>query len=812
MEPALDVFLSDLRLALRKLFAAPAMSAVALLTLALGIGATTAFFSVLNGVLIRPLPYAEPDQVVRVQGGWGGEYGDWLSQPEIRDLRERAPALAVVGGYSLSASNLTGDGEPDRVVSAFATPDLFDALGVQAARGRTFTAEEGTTGGPLVALLSAGLFERRFGGDPAVIGREIEVTGRPRTVVGVLPADFRLPTDFVGNPAQVLMPLVIDTIESRGSHYIHTVARLAPGATAERATREIGALGAALTAEGHYEPANPFSFRAVPIRENVFGDVRPALLILLGAVGFVLLIACANVANLLLARGEERHKEMAVRAALGADRGRLSRQVLTESVLLSLVGGALGVAVAFLGTRALIALDPGRIPRLQSVTVDPTALAFTALVAILTGVVFGVLPALQAARTDVQDGLREGGRGGTAGTGRQRVRRALATVEVALAVVLVVGAGLMVRTLGALRAVEPGFDAERVLTLKLSLPSSTYPTNEDVVAFYDRLVNEAGEIAGVRETGAVRVLPLSETIGDWSIDIEGHEEAPGENPKGDWQSVTPGYFEAMGIRLVEGRLLEASDGAAAPPVAVVNRTMAQAYWPRGALGQRFRTSQERPWVTIVGVVEDVRRNGLLDEPRTEMYHAHAQYGTVFGLVPRAMALVVKSEPDPAELVAPVRALIRRMDPSLPISEVRAMDDILSAAVAEQRFTMTLLTSFGAVALLMAAVGIYGVLAYSVTRRTHEIGIRMALGAGRARVLRLVLGEGLRLAGIGVALGMVLAAALTRVMASLLYGVAPLDPLTFALVPAVLAASALAATGLPALRASSVEPSEALRED
>jgi predicted permease len=808
----LDVLLTDLRVALRRLVAAPLVSAVALLTLALGIGASTAFFSVLHAVLLRPLPYADPESVVRVQGGWGGEYGDWLSQPEIRDLRERAPSLATVGGYALSSSNLTGDGEPERVVSAQATPELFDALGVAAARGRAFTPDEGRTGGPPVALLSAALFERRFGGDPAVIGREIEVNGRLRTVVGVLGADFRLPTDFVGNPAQLYVPLVIDTVESRGSHYIHTVARLAPGSSAPAETREIGGLGAALTSEGHYEAARPFSFRAVPIRENVFGDVRPALLVLLGAVGFVLLIACANVANLLLARGEERHREMAVRSALGADRARLSRQVLTESVLLALLGGGLGVAVAFAGTRALVALDPGRIPRLQSVTVNPTALAFTALVAIVTGVVFGVLPAVQAARTDVQDGLREGGRGGTAGVGRQRARRALVMAEVALAVVLVTGAGLMVRTLQALRAVDPGFDPDRVLTLKLSLPTSSYPTNEDVVAFYDRLVADLAELPGVARAGAVRIAPLTETIGDWSIEVEGRVEAPGENPKGDWQSVTAGYFEAMGIRLLEGRTIERSDGADAPLVAVINRTMAEAYWPDGAIGRRFRAGDERPWVTVVGVVEDVRRNALLEEARTEMYHPEAQYPAAFGLVPRAMSIVVKTEPVPTELVAPVRALIRRLDPSLPLSDVRTMEDVLGGSIAEQRFTTTLLATFGVTALLLAAVGIYGVLAYSVSRRTHEIGIRMALGAGRARVLRLVLGDGLRLAGFGIAAGVLLAAGLTRVMASLLYGVTPLDPLTFGLVPALLAAAALAATGLPALRASGVEPSESLREE
>jgi predicted permease len=808
----LDAFLTDLRIALRKLLAAPALTAVALLTLALGIGATTAFFSVIDAVLLRPLPYGDADRVVRIQGGWGGSYGDWLSQPEIRDLRERAPSLADVGAYLESTANLTGAGAPERVASVAADPVLFRALGVSAARGRTFMAEEATGQAAPVVILSAGLHERRFGADPTLLGRDIEVNGQLRTVVGVLADDFRLPTDFEGQPADLFEPLVIDTVASRGNHSYHTVARLAPGADPETASREVAALGAALTAEGQYDAARPFAFRAVPIRENVVGDARPALLVLLGAVAFVLLIACANVASLLLVRGEARHREMAVRSALGADRMRLWRQVITESVLLGLAGAVLGVAVAFAATRGLISLDPGRIPRLQGVSVDRTALAFNALIGVLTGVVFGVLPAAQAARAALQDGLREGGRGGTPGAARQGVRRALATAEIALAVVLVTGAGLMVRTFHALRSIDVGFDAANVLTLSVALPSASYPAPADVVAFFGRMQAGMEELPGVRGAAAVRRLPLASTIGDWSIEIEGYDEAPGENPKGDWQSVTPGYFEALGLRLVEGRPIQPSDDAGSPPVVVVNRTMAELYWPDGAIGRRFRTGDQRPWAIVVGVVEDVRRTTLLESPRTEMYHPHAQYLEAFGTTPRALSFVVKTEVDPGELVAPIRALVAGLDPALPVADVRTMDDVLASAVAEPRFTMTLLTAFGGVALLLASIGIYGVLAYSVTRRRREIGVRMALGAGRARVLKLVLGEGLSLTAVGVGAGIVGAAALTRVMTSLLFGVEPLDPLTFVLVPLVLVATALAATGLPALRASGVEPSEALREE
>ncbi|HEX9709036.1 MAG TPA: FtsX-like permease family protein, partial [Candidatus Thermoplasmatota archaeon] len=405
----------------------------------------------------------------------------------------------------------------------------------------------------------------------------------------------------------------------------------------------------------------------------------------------------------------------------------------------------------------------------------------------------------------------EGSRGATASRARRGFRRLLAVSELALAVVLVIGAGLMARTFQALREVDTGFDPANVLSFTLSLPSSSYTDDASVVAFYDRLLRETEALEGVREAAAVRILPLTAVIGDWSIDLEGYEEQPGENPKGDWQAVTPGYFEAMGMRLVEGRLLEPRDDGTATPVVVVNRTMADAYWPDGALGRRFRAGQ-REWATVVGVVEDVRHNALVEEPRTEMYHPQAQYPAAFGSAPRTMTVVLKGDADPRPLFAAVREVVRRADPSLPLSDVRTMDDVLSDAVAEQRFTATLLGIFGAVALLLAAVGIYSVLAYSVSRRTHEIGIRMALGAGRRRVLRLVVGEGMRLATLGLALGTTLAVGLTRLMTSLLFGVEPLDPLTFATVPALLAACALLATSLPALRASGVPPSEALRSE
>ena len=473
----MDALLQDLRYALRSLAKAPGLTAMAVFTLALGIGASTAIFSVVDAVLLRPLPYRDADRVVRVQGGWSGGYGDWLSQPEIVDLQDGVDALEAVGSWGLTSANLTGSGEPERVGAAQIMPQAFRVLGVRPERGRLFNEEEGTPGvADGVAVVSDGLFQRRFGGDPDLVGSTIQVDGRARTVVGVLPPDFRLPTDFQGPATAVYapMPLDRDSLLGRGNHSYHTVARVRPDVSMEQVDQQLAALGARLTAEGEYPAARPFSFRAVPVRQDVFGSVRPALLVLLGAVAFVLLIACANVANLLLVRGEERQREMAVRVAMGAARGRLVRQVLTESLVLALGGGGAGVLLAVLGTRGLLALDPASIPRVQQVSVDGTVLLFALAVAVATGVVFGAAPALQAVRHDPQAALRDGGRGASPGRRHLAGRRALALGQLALAVVLVIGAGLMVRTFQALRDIEPGFVPDHVLSMRLSLPSSSY--------------------------------------------------------------------------------------------------------------------------------------------------------------------------------------------------------------------------------------------------------------------------------------------------------------------------------------------------
>jgi putative ABC transport system permease protein len=813
----MDEVIQNLRYTMRSLAKSPAFAVVAMLTLALGIGANSAIFSVVNAVLLRPLPYQDPDRVIRVKAGWAGEFGNWLSQPEIVDIDDEVPSIAEVGSWTESSSNLTGaDAEPERVRAVAIMPQALELLGASLTQGRVFTADEGTSGNDGVVVLSDALFQRRFGGDPSLIGKAIEVNGRSRTVVGVLSPQFRLLTDFRGSQTEVFAPLIVnrENLEGRGSHGYHTVARLAPGATLEQVQSELDALTARLTEAGEYHAEAKFGFQAVRASDDVLGNVTPALGVLLGAVGFVLLIACANVANLLLARGEERQREMSVRAAMGADRPRIVRQLLTESVVLALVGGALGVGVAFLGTRFLLAISPSSLPRAQGVTVDGPVLVFTLGIAVLTGVIFGLAPALQAARHDPQAGLRESTRSASASRRRQAFRRLLAVSELAFAVVLLIGAGLMVRTFQSLRAVDVGFDSDGILSMTLSLPTASYPDNAAVIDFYDRLLRDVQAVPGVERAAAVRILPLTSTIGDWSIDLEDYEEQPGDNPKGDWQTVTPGYFEVMGLELLEGRLLEPTDDQTAPPVVVVNKTMADAYWPDGALGKRFRAGSQREWTTVVGVVEDVSRNALVDEPRTEMYHPHAQYPRTVTAAPRTMTMVVKATGGraPQTLFAPIRDVVRTLNPNLPISDVRTVQDVLDSAVAEQRFMMTLLSIFGGLAVLLAVVGIYGVQQYSVSRRVHEIGIRMALGAGRNRVLGLVLRESMGLVGLGLLLGTGLALGLTQAMSAMLYGVRATDPLTFLAVPVLLGAFAIFATWLPAQRATGVPPTEALKSE
>jgi putative ABC transport system permease protein len=813
----MDAFRADLRYALRQLTRRPGFALVAVLTVGLGIGANTAIFSVVRAVLLTPLPYRAPDRVVTLWNHWTGWDRTWLSEPEVMDYRRGVPALSDLAAYTTGSVNLTGGGSPERVPSGVVTGNVFRALGVGAVVGRTFGAAEDRPGHDDVVVLSWGLWQRRFGGDASVVGTTIQVDGRPRLVLGVLPRGFRLPIDFqTDRPSELWTPLALnpDSLGGRGSHYLYAVARLAPGAAARQADAELDAVVRHWVAEGLVPATARFGTTVVPVTRDVLGAVRAPLLVLLGAVAFVLLIACANVANLLLARADERQREIALRTAVGASRSRIVTQLLTESLTLALVGGVLGVALAWLGLHALLSLDPGDIPRVPDASLDGVVLAATGVLALLTGVLFGIVPAVQTSRPDLVPVLKEGGRGATIGREGRRFRRALVVSEVALSVVLVIGASLMIRSFSALRDIDTGLTPGHVLTMRLSLPRATYPDSAAIARLYDRLVENARGLPGVVAAGAVRILPLTDEMGDWSITVDGHPTQPGENPHADWQVLTSGYMEAVGMRLVRGRFLTDADRADGAMVAVINQTMARRYWPgEDPIGRRFRLGTlDQPWFTVVGLVGDIRQNAIAEQPHAQMYLPLAQFARETGSAPRGMTLVLRTIGDPRNLAGPARALVSRLDPQLPVSDVQTLSDVLGRAVARPRFTTTLLGVFAALALLLAAVGIYGVIAYTVARRTHEIGVRLTLGAGRRDVVGMVVAQGVAPAAGGVALGVVIALLSTRVLAGLVYGVGTLDPATFVTVPLALLAVALVSSWIPARRAAAVDPVDSLRTE
>ena len=816
----MDTVLQDVRYAFRSLRRTPTFTIVAVLTLALGIGANTALFSVVNSVLLRPLPYRDPERIVLIWNSWTGWPRTWLSEPELADYARERDTFERVAAFDYRSVNLTGGDRPERIRGGLAQAGLFAALGVEPLLGRTFLPDEDRPGGTRVVLLGHDLWRRRFAADPHVVGTSIVLDGERYTVTGVMPPGFRYPLDFAGAVPELWLPLALGTPdeENRGSHYLNAVARLAPGVTLQQAQARMTTLARRLARE-HANYDASFGITLVPVTEQVLGDIRPALFVLLGAVSLVLLIACANVANLLLSRAEARQKEMAIRTALGAGRGRLARQLLTESALLGVLGGAVGLLLALWGIDVLPAVNPASVPRAGEIGVDGRALAFTLVVSLATAALFGLAPAVQASRGDVGEALKEGGRGITAGSPRQRFRRALVVSEVTLAVVLVIGAGLMARSFLTLRAVRPGFDAANVLTMRLSLPMAKYRDDPRITGFYAELLERIRALPGVQSAGAIAALPLSTTIGDWSFIIEGRP-VPGPHeasPAADWQVSDAEYFRAMGIPLLRGRFFTAADRKGASGVVIINETTARRYWPgESALGQRIRLggTVDSVWRTVVGVVGDVHHRGLHDDVRSELYLPHAQFpGTTpdsAGGAQRSMSLVVRTAGDPLRMSDDVQRVIRAMDADLPVSDVRSLEQVLSASVSKPRFSLLLLGIFAVVALVLAAVGIYGIVSYSVTRRTHEIGIRIALGAGRAEVLRMAVGQGMLPALTGVAFGLVGAFATTRLMASLLYGVSATDPLTFLLIALVLTVVSLTASYIPARRATRVNPMVALR--
>ena len=820
--------LQDTRYGLRMLRKNPGFTAIAVLTLALGIGANTAIFSVLYGVLLKPLPYSDPDRIVSIWQATpaSGFLQLGMSEPQFLSLRNEGQYFDAVGGYLFRRVTVADDNGSERIVAAAISTGVFDTLGVQPVAGRAFSAEDEVPSSQRVVILSDALWQRQFGGDSGVLGQTMRINDNIYTVVGVMPADFRLPEDFAGaETAQLYVPLRFNTSQLNwGSYYMRPVARLKPGVEPEQAHAEVSTVYARLREEhpagALTDPA--YSLRVERLHEDMVSSVRLALWVLVGAVAVVLLIACANVSSLLLARAAARQKEIAVRAALGASRRRLVRQLLTESFLIALLGGGIGVALAAWGLRAIVNLNLDNVPRLSEVTLNLPVLLFTLGVCFLAAILFGLIPALQTLRIDLNSSLREEGRGVSGNRGRNRIHRVLVVSEVALAVVLVICAGLLLRSFNRMLRIDPGFKVENLLTVSLNLPAARYQDTAQVTAFYDQLIERVGRMPGVISASAASGLPLTDASGDTVFQIEGRAAAgetpsPGQSAEGHvyyWQ-MTPGYFKTMGIALERGRELRDSDNANGRPVLVINQTLARKYWPNDdPLGKRIRlywsATDLSPWAEIVGVVNDVPLRQLNEEPLPEAYFSLAQGQQMCGWMATGMSLVIRTDFDPLAMSDAVRREVQTLDGSVPVFAVRTLEQVLSRTVAQPRFNLILLVLFAAVALLLAAVGIYGILANTVRARTHEIGIRLALGASRNDIFRLVIGQGMALTLAGVALGLGAAFALTRYLESLLYEVNPADPLTFGGVAFLLAGVACLACYLPARRAMRVDPMVALR--
>ncbi len=803
----------DMRYALRSLAKAPAFTVVTLFTLALGIGANTAIFSVVNGVLIRPFPYRDADRLVLVRETYGGGQVGSVSGPNFLDWRARSHAFSSMSAARGAELTLLGTGEPEEIQATLISSDFLRTVGVSPLMGRGFLPGE-DRGQATIALISEPLWRSRFGADPHILGRTLDLSGMPYTIVGVAPASL----DERGR-TQVWLPFGFGTGRSdkRDSHSYDVIARLKPGVTLESAGRDLTAVARALETE--YPETNAGrSTTLVPFADDAVGTVRPSLLLLLGAVAFVLLIACANVANLFLARAATRQRELAVRAALGAGRRRLMQQAMAEAVVLSVAGGALGLLIAAWAVDALLALHPRGIPRLQGITVDARVLVFTLLVSVGAGLLFGLVPALAAVRHDPADSFRGEGRG-TAGRSANRFRSGLVVAQVALALVLLAGAALLIVSVRRLAAVELGFQPENAASFQFNVPVGRYQTPDAQRGFVRRVLEGLATIPGVTHAGAVYFLPLGSGSSSGDVSVEGQPPAaPGHERYASYRIVMGDYVGSMGIAVRRGRPLRDTDAGGARPVAMVNESFARAFFG-GAdpIGRRvtFGSGDESPeWREIVGVVADVRHNGLSADPEPELYvpapQLSAEMWSVF--IPLPISFVVRGNVRPEALFPPIKAAVRDVDPEQAVTALRPLDQLVSDAAARYRFSTLLLTVFGALALVIATVGVYGVMAYTVSQRTRELGIRLALGAGRSSVRYLVLRRGLAMTFVGLALGLVGALALTRLLVSQLFGVSPTDPVVLAGTVATLAAVSGFACLIPAVRATRVDPVTALRSE
>ena len=808
----MDQLLTDIRYGFRSLLKRPAFTVIALLTLALGIGVNSAIFSAVDSLLLRPLPLKDPKRLVSV---WEQTLRDGIQQNEAApanffDLQTQNQVFEQIGAYGPNDVNLTGDGEPERLDGQVVTANVFSILGVAPAVGRTFAPEEDQPGQEHVVVLSDALWQRRFNCDPSIINRAVTLNGESFVVIGVMPRGFFFPAREI----ELWTPWAMepDQKSGRGDHYLRLVARLKQGTTLEHANADITSIAQRLSAE--YPRTNEgLGFIAHSLHQDYVGNLRLPILILFAAVALVLLIACANVANLLLAQATTRRKEIAIRIALGARRWTIMRQLLIESLLLAAGGGLLGTLGAVWGVEALAKFLPESLSKLQGVSIDARVFLFTLGVSVLTAVVFGGVPALLASRTSPGETLSDVARDTAGGTSGRNVRRVLVVSEVALAVVLLVSAGLLIRSFQLLRRVETGFTTENALTMRMVLPFPKYAKQETRRAFYDGVLQKIEALPGVESAGMITFLPLSFNGMNFNFSIEGQPQPSDMKlPFALWRVVSPDYFRAMGIPLLRGRFFDTRDSADAQPAVLVNRRLAEQYWPgQDAIGKRLKVGaldSSNAWLTVVGVVGDVRQTGLTEQ-KLEFYVPYAQERRSF-MAPRD--LIVRTKSDPAVIAAGVRQAVWSVDKDQPVSNVRTLDQVFAAAISQERFQALMLGLFATLALVLACIGLYGVISYAVVQRTHEIGVRMALGAKPVDVLRLVIRQGMTLTLAGLVVGIVAGTFVTRILTDMLFGVAPRDPLTFAGVPVLLLLVAFLACYIPARRATRIDPLAALRSE